>query len=64
MRGLFCFSAIRRRHDPLQVESHLGRTPFIFRKAASSPFLRKLAIAFRDIVNVLAIRHQLEDDHH
>jgi plasmid stabilization system protein ParE len=55
----------------------LGRTPFIFRKAASSPFLRELIIPFghagyvvlyevRDAttVDILAVRHQREDDYH
>ena len=60
-----------------QVENHLTRTPFIFRKAGESPFLRELVIPFRSagyvalyeieggtIVNILAVRHQLEDDYH
>ena len=60
-----------------EVESHLSRTPFIFRKAAQSPFMRELVIPFRgagyvalyviegaQTVNILAIRHQLEDDYH
>ena len=60
-----------------EVEGHLSRTPFIFRKAGQSPFLRELVIPFRragyvalyeiegaTIVNVLALRHQLEDDYH
>lgn len=56
----------------------LRETPFIYRKASSSnPFLRELIIAYRSagcvalyeiaanhVVNVLAIRHQLEDDYH
>jgi len=59
------------------VEGHLGRTPFIFRKAGQSPFLRELVIPFRSAgyvvlyeiqdgttVNILAVRHQLEDDYH
>jgi plasmid stabilization system protein ParE len=59
------------------VERQLGRTPFIFRKAASSPFLRELIIPFghagyvvlyevRDAttVDILAVRHQREDDYH
>jgi plasmid stabilization system protein ParE len=61
----------------IEIETHLGRSPFIFRKVAASPFLRELIIPFRgagyvalyDIegsstVNVLCIRHQLEDDYH
>lgn len=59
------------------VENQLSSTPFIFRKAAQTPFLRELVIPFRGAgyvalyeiegataVNVLAIRHQLEDDYH
>jgi plasmid stabilization system protein ParE len=59
------------------VESHLSSTPFIFRKAAQSPFLRELVIPFRTagyvalyeikgkgLVDIVAIRHQLEDDYH
>ena len=60
-----------------EVEGHLSSTPFIFRKAAQSPFLRELVIPFRgagyvalyeiegkSAVNIVAIRHQLEDDYH
>lgn len=59
------------------VEGQLSRTPFIFRKAGSSAFLRELVISFGhggyvalyDIedaatVTVLALRHQREDDYH
>lgn len=55
----------------------LRRTPFIYRKAGDSPFLRELLIPFGaggyvalfeiidgSRVHVLAIRHQLEDDYH
>jgi plasmid stabilization system protein ParE len=55
----------------------LGRSPFIYRKAGSSPFLRELLIPFghsgyvalfeiedASTVTVLAVRHQLEDDYH
>lgn len=55
----------------------LSESPFIYRKAAESPFLRELVIPFgsdgyvalyeigaEHTVNVLAIRHQLEDDYH
>ena len=55
----------------------LGRSPFIYRKAGSSPFLRELLIPFANsgyvalseiedasTVTVLAMRHQLEDDYH
>ena len=58
------------------VES-LGRSPFIYRKAGESPFLRELLIPFggsgyvalfevedSSTVTVLAVRHQLEDDYH
>ena len=61
----------------IEVESHLSRTPLIFRKAGPSPFLRELVIPFRGggyvalyeiegatAVNILALRHQLEDDYH
>ena len=60
-----------------EVGSHLRRTPFIFRKAGQSPFLRELIIPFGSTgyvalyeikdgttVNILAVRHQLEDDYH
>ena len=60
-----------------EVEGHLSRSPFIFRKAGQSPFLRELVIAFGSsgyvalyeiqnakTVNILAVRHQLEDDYH
>jgi plasmid stabilization system protein ParE len=60
------------------ANDHLARTPFIFRKAGSSPFQRELVIPFGgsgyvalyeiepalDRVVVLAVRHQLEDDYH
>ena len=59
------------------VESHLSRTPFIFRKAGKSPFVRELVVPLRSAgyvalyeieggstVNALAVRHQLEDDYH
>ena len=73
------FDLAQRAIDPLteEVEGHLGRTPFIFRKAGPSPFLRELVIAFGSsgyvalyeiqdaaTVNILAVRHQLEDDYH
>ena len=58
------------------VES-LGRSPFIYRKAGPSPFLRELLIPFGNsgfvalfeiegasTVTILALRHQLEDDYH
>ena len=61
----------------IEVEGHLSSTPFIFRKAAKSPFVRELVIPFRGAgyvalyeiegakaVTILAVRHQLEDDYH
>lgn len=55
----------------------LSRTPFIYRKAGTSPFLRELVIPFgrsgyaalfeiedHSTVTILAVRHQLEDDDH
>ena len=55
----------------------LGRSPFIYRKAGTSPFLRELLIPFgssgyvalfeiedASTVTILAVRHQLEDDYH
>ncbi len=55
----------------------LGRTPFIYRKAGASPFLRELPIPFGHTgyvalyeienssgVTVLALRHQREDDYY
>jgi plasmid stabilization system protein ParE len=60
-----------------EVEGHPSRTPFIYRKVGQSPFLRELIIPFRglgyvalyeiegaSVVNILAVRHQLEDDYH
>lgn len=59
------------------VELHLSRSPFLYRKAGVSPFLRELIIPFgrsgyvalfeivdSTTVSVAAIRHQLEDDYH
>lgn len=61
----------------LAVDDQLSRSPFIYRKAGESPFLRELIIPFRgtgyvalyeiadaETVNILAVRHQLEDDYH
>jgi len=55
----------------------LSRSPFIYRKAGASPFLRELLIPFGNsgyvalfeienasTVTILAVRHQLEDDYH
>ncbi|MEO5658595.1 MAG: type II toxin-antitoxin system RelE/ParE family toxin [Polaromonas sp.] len=60
-----------------EAERHLGRTPFIFRKVGKSPFLRELIIPFGnsgyvalyeiengETINILAVRHQMEDDYH
>lgn len=59
------------------IENQLSHSPFIYRKAASCPFLRELVIACgstgyvalyeiegNDRVNILALRHQREDDYH
>lgn len=61
----------------IEIETHLSRAPFIYRKAGKSPFLRELVIPCQnsgyvalyeieagEIVNILAVRHQLEDDYH
>lgn len=55
----------------------LTRSPFIYRKAGPSPFLRELLIPFgqsgyvalfeiedASTVTILALRHQIEDDYH
>ena len=60
-----------------EVEGRLGRSPFIYRKLGHSPFRRELIIPFRgsgyvvpyeiegrSTVNIVAVRHQLEDDYH
>ncbi len=60
-----------------QATQNLERTPFIYRKAAQSPFLREMLIPFgstgyvalfeienASTVTILAVRHQLEDDYH
>jgi plasmid stabilization system protein ParE len=59
------------------AERDLSRTPFIYRKVGESPFLRELLVPFQSsgcvalyeiegasVVNILAIRHQLEDDYY
>jgi plasmid stabilization system protein ParE len=59
------------------VERSLIRAPFAYRKAGDSPFLRELLIPFgatgyvvlyeiegSALVQILAVRHQLEDDYH
>jgi plasmid stabilization system protein ParE len=65
-------SAIR-----LVAESRLAQSPFIYRKIGHSPFLRELIVPFRGTgcvvmyeiegnatVNILAVRHQREEDYH
>ena len=60
-----------------QVERHLSRSPFIYRKVGQSPFHRELIIPFRgagyvalyeiergSLINIVAVRHQLEDDYY
>lgn len=60
-----------------EVEGRLSRSPFIYRKVGQSPFRRELIIPFRasgyvvlyeiegaSTVNIVAVRHQLEDDYH
>jgi plasmid stabilization system protein ParE len=55
----------------------LAHAPFLFRKIGPSPFLRELIVPFGAsgyvvqydiegvaIVNILAVRHQLEEDYH
>ena len=61
----------------VSASASLGRSPFIYRKAGTSPFLRELLIPFGNsgyvalfeiedasTVTILAVRHQLEDDYH
>jgi len=60
-----------------EVENHLSRAPFIFRKVGQSPILRELIIPFHGAgyvvmyeieaeaqITIVAVRHQLEDDYH
>ncbi len=60
-----------------EVEGRLSRSPFIYRKVGDNPFLREMIISFRasgcvvlyeidggSIVNIVAVRHQLEDDYY
>jgi len=55
----------------------LRRSPFVYRKAGTDPFLRELLIPFGNTgyvalfeiedastVSILAVRHQVEDDYH
>ena len=69
--------ANRARDAILDSLQGLSASPFIYRKSASSPFLREMLIPFgrsghvalfeiddANAVTVLAVRHQLEDDYH
>jgi plasmid stabilization system protein ParE len=69
--------AHRARDAILDSLQGLSASPFIYRKSASSPFLREMLIPFgrsgyvalfeiddSKTVTVLAVRHQLEDDYH
>jgi plasmid stabilization system protein ParE len=60
-----------------EIETHLSRSPFIYRKAGQSPFMRELIITFRrngyvalyeiengETITIVAVRHQREDDYH
>ena len=60
-----------------EIETHLCRSPFIYRKAGQSPFLRELIITFSrtgyvalyeiengETITIVAVRHQREDDYH
>jgi plasmid stabilization system protein ParE len=73
------FDAAQRAIDTIteEVERHLSRSPFIYRKVGESPFRRELIIACAgsgyvalyeiedgSIINIVAVRHQLEDDYY
>ncbi len=60
-----------------EIEGQLSRSPFIFRKAGASAFMRELIVPCRrsgyvvlyeieneTTVTILAVRHQLEEDYH
>jgi plasmid stabilization system protein ParE len=60
-----------------EVEGRLTRTPFIYRKVGDNPFVRELIVPHRasgyvglyeiedgSLVNIVAVRHQLEDDYY
>ena len=60
-----------------EVEGRLARTPFNYRKVGENPFVREMIIPFRasgdvvlyeiddgPIVDIVAVRHQLEDDYY
>jgi plasmid stabilization system protein ParE len=59
-----------------EVEGRLTRTPFIYRKVGDNPFVRELITPHQasgyvvvyeiedgSLVNIVAVRHQLEDDY-
>jgi plasmid stabilization system protein ParE len=61
----------------INAAGNLSRSPFVYRKAGTSAFLRELLIPFGQsgyvmlfeiedafTVTILAVRHQLEDDYH
>jgi plasmid stabilization system protein ParE len=61
----------------INAAENLSRSPFVYRKAGTSAFLRELLIPFGQsgyvmlfeiedafTVTILAVRHQLEDDYH
>jgi len=73
------FDAAQKAVDAIReaVERGLSRAPFAYRKAGDSPFLRELLIPFGStgyvalseivgstLIQMLAVRHQLEDDYH
>jgi plasmid stabilization system protein ParE len=73
------FDAAQAAIDALRaaVQSHMSLTPFIYRKAGDSAFVRELIIPFGNAgyvalfeiegaqtVNILAVRHLREDDYH
>ncbi|MGN6827571.1 type II toxin-antitoxin system RelE/ParE family toxin [Paucibacter sp. M5-1] len=73
------FDAAQRVIDAIAAaaQTQLGRAPFIYRKAGQSPFLRELIVPLhsagyvllyeidaQNLVNVLAVRHQREDDYY
>ena len=73
------FDAAQAAIDALRtaVQNHLRRTPFIYRKAGDSAFVRELIIPFghsgyvalfeiegANAVHILAVRHQREDDYY
>ena len=79
LRKVALFSGITERALGTIMSSvdSLKRSPFIYRKSGSSPFLRELLIPFgnsgyvalfeiEDVstVTILAVRHQREDDYH